>query len=87
MWVRMNKDYRKMKAGKTFKMDTVCANIIVNGLLDGDFEALGRIFTDFVNYTLYDDISIIKPECDDKCERIARDLLYKYSGKQLNGTV
>ena len=59
----------------TFVINNEHADLIVNDLLEGDFEALGRIFTDLVNFNLYGDYSIIENiENADKAERSARKL-------------
>lgn len=60
---------------KSFVINSEHADMIVNDLMQGDYEALGRIFTDLVNYNLYGDLSITETmECD-KAERTARRLL------------
>lgn len=60
---------------KSFVINSEHADMIVNDLLQGDYEALGRIFTDLVNFNLYGDFSIVETECNDKAERSARKLL------------
>lgn len=65
----------KLKNKQSFVINNEHADMIVNDLLKGDFEALGRIFTDLVNYNLYGDETIVEYECTDKAERTARRLL------------
>ena len=60
---------------KSFVINSEHADMIVNDLLQGDYEALGRIFTDLVNLNLYGDMSIIENLDGDKAERTARRLL------------
>ena len=60
---------------KSFVINSEHADMIVNDLMQGDYEALGRIFTDLVNFNLYGDYSIVETECNDKAERSARKLL------------
>ena len=64
-----------LKRKKSFVINNSHADLIVNDLLQGDYEALGRIFTDLVNYNLYGDESLTECECKDKAERSARKLL------------
>ena len=49
--------------------------MIVNDLMQGDYEALGRIFTDLVNLNVNGDLSITETDCENKAERTARRLL------------
>ena len=63
------------KTRRSFVINCEHADLIVNDLLQGDFEALGRIFTDLVNYNLYGDLAIVEPACENKAERSARKLL------------
>ena len=60
---------------KSFVINSEHADMIVNDLMQGDYEALGRIFTDLVNFNLYGDLTITETECNDKIERSARKLL------------
>ncbi len=62
------------KNKKTFVINSEHADMIVNDLLQGDYETLGRIFTDLVNYNLTGDEQIIEITCEDKAERTARRL-------------
>ena len=69
----MNKD--RLSRKKSFVLNSEHSDMIVNGLLKDDFETLGRIFTDLVNYNLYGDESIVENAGDDKAEIMARRLL------------
>ena len=60
---------------KSFVINSEHADMIVNDLMQGDYEALGRIFTDLVNFNLYGDLSITETVDGDKAERTARRLL------------
>lgn len=60
---------------KSFVINSEHADMIVNDLMQGDYEALGRIFTDLVNYNLYGDLTITETVCEDKAERSSRKLL------------
>lgn len=60
---------------KSFVINSEHADMIVNDLMQGDYEALGRIFTDLVNFNLYGDLTITETVCEDKAERSARKLL------------
>lgn len=61
---------------KSFVINSAHADMIVNDLLQGDYEALGRLFTDLVNFNIYGDYSIIENIDDlDRTERTARKLL------------
>lgn len=60
---------------KSFVINSEHADLIVNDLMQGDYEALGRIFTDLVNFNLYGDYQLIETETKDKAERSARKLL------------
>lgn len=64
---------------KEFVINSEHADMIVNELLQSDFETLGRIFTDLVNYNVFGDLSITESECTDKAERVARRLLHNDS--------
>lgn len=65
---------------KSFVINCEHADMIVNDLLQGDYDALGRIFTDLVNFNLYGDQSLYDKEKIaenpdfDKSERTARRL-------------
>lgn len=60
---------------KSFVINSEHADMIVNDLMQGDYEALGRIFTDLVNLNVNGDLSITETDCDNKAERTARRLL------------
>lgn len=60
---------------KSFVINSEHADMIVNDLMQGDYEALGRIFTDLVNFNLYGDLTITETVDGDKAERTARRLL------------
>ena len=60
---------------KSFVINSEHADMIVNDLMQGDYEALGRIFTDLVNFNLYGDMAITETVDGDKAERTARRLL------------
>lgn len=65
----------RLSRKKSFVINSEHADMIVNDLLQGDFETLGRIFTDLVNYNLFGDESITESASEDKAERTARRLL------------
>lgn len=69
---------------KSFVINNDHADMIVNDLLQGEYEALGRIFADLVNYNLYGDETITECECTDKAERTARRLLKADSEHYIN---
>lgn len=60
---------------KSFVINSEHADMIVNDLMQGDYEALGRIFTDLVNLNVNGDLSITETACESKAERTARRLL------------
>lgn len=59
----------------SFVINNEHADMIVNDLLAGEYETLGRIFADLVNYNLFGDESIVENAGDDRAERTARRLL------------
>lgn len=65
----------RLSRKKSFVINNEHADMIVNDLLQGEYETLGRIFADLVNYNLFGDESIIENSSDDKAERTARRLL------------
>jgi len=68
------KTAEKMSRKKSFVINSEHADSICNELLAGEYETLGRIFVDLVNYNLYGDETITETECTDKIERHARRL-------------
>lgn len=64
----------KMSRKKSFVINSEHADSICNDLLAGEYETLGRIFVDLVNYNLYGDEAITETECTDRIERHARRL-------------
>ena len=60
---------------RSFVINSEHADMIVNDLLQGDYEALGRIFTDLVNFNLGYNEDLKDAPCEDKAERTARKLL------------
>lgn len=72
----MNKsDIEIPSTRKSFVINSEHADMIVNDLLQGDYETLGRIFTDLVNFNLYGDLTITETIGNDKADRTARRLL------------
>jgi hypothetical protein len=65
----------RLSRKKSFVINNSHADLIVNDLLEGDFETLGRIFTDLVNYNLFGDESLTENASGDKADRSARRLL------------
>ena len=65
----------RMSRKKSFVINNEHADMICNDLLAGDYETLGRIFVDLVNFNLFGDESIVENAGDDKAERTARRLL------------
>ena len=59
---------------KSFVINSEHADLIVNDLLQGDFEALGRLFTDLVNFNVNGDLALAETKAEDKAERTARRL-------------
>ncbi len=82
----MSKKIEKIpETRNSFVINNEHADMIVNDLLQGDYEALGHIFTDLVNLNLYGDYAIIENLDDkDKAERTARKLLKTDSEHYLN---
>lgn len=72
---------------KSFVLNNEHADMIVNDLLQGEYETLGRIFTDLVNYNLYGDESIIESSGEDKAERTARRLLRSDSEQYISNWI
>ena len=68
-------DFKIPDTKKSFVINSDHADMIVNDLMQGDYEALGRIFTDLVNFNLYGDMALVETESEDKAERSARKLL------------
>lgn len=60
---------------RSFVINNEHADMIVNDLLQGNYEELGKIFTDLVNYNLYGDEAISEYKTDDRTVRTARRLL------------
>lgn len=70
-----DKNFEIPSTKKSFVINSEHADMIVNDLMQGDYETLGRIFTDLVNFNLYGDMAITDTVGDDKAERTARRLL------------
>lgn len=71
----MSKELKIPNTKREFVINCEHADMIVNDLLQGEYETLGRIFVDLVNFNLYGDLSITETECQDKADRTARRLL------------
>lgn len=80
-------DFQIPPSKKSFVLNNEHCDMIVNDLLQGDYEALGRVFSDLVNYNLYGDLSITERECSDKAERTARRLLKTDSENYINNWI
>lgn len=63
------------KSRKSFVINSEHADMIVNVLLEGEYETLGHIFVDLVNLNVHGDLSITEVDVADKAERTARRLL------------
>ena len=74
-------EFKLPKSKRSFVINSEHADMIVNDLLAGEYEMLGKIFTDLVNYNLYGDESLIESASEDRTDRTARRLL-RYDSEQ-----
>lgn len=74
-----------LKRKQSFVLNNEHSDMIVNDLLQGEYEILGRIFTDLVNYNVHGDESIVDlDDTMDKAERTARRLFKVDSENYIN---
>ena len=83
----MSKEFNIPNTKREFVINSEHADMIVNGLLKDDFETLGRIFADLVNYNLYGDESIVENAGEDKAEIMARRLLRSDSERYIENWI
>lgn len=79
----------KLANKKSFVINNDHADMIVNDLLQGDFETLGHIFVDLVNYNVWGDETLFSDvfEYDSKSEKVARRLFKADSENYINNWI